>query len=315
MTNFAEELAAVEDEPEPATNGKSDPGTKNEVKLVPFRDLLAPDLMTKGLIKGLIDMDALAMVFGEPGCGKTFFAIDLALSVAEGRPFFGLKTKKARVVYIAAEAGKAIRNRVAAWATERWDEESDVDFQAIVTPVNLCDGKYRDARRIVEVVGDDNADLVIIDTVSRAMAGGDENSPEDMGTFITRSTGCERGWAAPSSRSTIPGKTPAEGRGDGRACAVPSTPRSRSSDRTTASSPRPPQSSVTCLAGRSWRFACCRSISAPTRTATWSGPAWLSRPTTYPRPRSSAARPSRRSMHLTSSFAMAAPRCRRMRSG
>lgn len=118
---------------------------------------------------------------GEPGCGKTFLALDVGLCVAEGREWFGHKTKPGRVVYVAAEAGRSIRNRVAAWAQERWSD-GEIDFQAAVSPVNLCDLKMGDADRLAAAIG--AADVVIVDTVSRALAGGDENAPADMGTFV-----------------------------------------------------------------------------------------------------------------------------------
>lgn len=179
--HFAEVIAEVMTE-EP--NGRDTQPTDKTIKLIGFRDLIAPDLTSNGLIKGFIDRGALAMVFGEPGCGKTFFALDMALALADGREWFGLTTKKARVVYLAAEAGKAIRNRVAAWANARWDQASDIDFRAIVSPVDLCNVKLKDAREIATTIGAGNVDVLVVDTVSRAMAGGDENSPADMGTFV-----------------------------------------------------------------------------------------------------------------------------------
>lgn len=173
--------AALAEEP-PKPNGHD---RRDEIELLGFRDLLEPNLETKGLVKGLVDAETLVMAYGEPGCGKTFFALDMALAVAAGREWFGHRTKEARVVYVAAEAGKSIRNRVAAWAAVKWDEESEIDFRAVVSPVNLCEAKLEDAKKIGRAVGGPgSADLVIIDTVSRAMAGGDENSPADMGGFV-----------------------------------------------------------------------------------------------------------------------------------
>jgi KaiC/GvpD/RAD55 family RecA-like ATPase len=161
-------------------------GAARPVTLLSFGEMLAPNLATKGLVKGIIDREALALVYGEPGSGKTFLGLDLALSVAAGRGWFGRSTKRGRVIYVAAEAGKSIRNRVAAWAGQRWDERTEVDFHAVVSPVDLChlkDGEnLKRLRQLVETIG--KADIVIIDTVSRALAGGDENSPADMGAFV-----------------------------------------------------------------------------------------------------------------------------------
>src|SRR5258706_3804854 len=110
-------------------NGAARP--KAGIELVPFRDLLEPDLINRGLVKGIINVGALVAIYGEPGCGKTFLTLDLALSVADGRSWFGHKVpKRGRVVYVAAEAGASIRNRVGAWAQEKWGDR-EIDFHLV----------------------------------------------------------------------------------------------------------------------------------------------------------------------------------------
>jgi hypothetical protein len=52
------------------------------------------------LIDGLIETDTLGVVFGDPGCGKSFIAADIALSVATGDPFHGRPTKQGAVFFI-----------------------------------------------------------------------------------------------------------------------------------------------------------------------------------------------------------------------
>ena len=39
------------------------------------------------LVEGMIERDTLGLVFGDPGCGKSFLGVDLALSVATGHSF------------------------------------------------------------------------------------------------------------------------------------------------------------------------------------------------------------------------------------
>jgi hypothetical protein len=155
---------------------------RDGIEIIEFADLLEPELTTRSLVKGLIDARALALFYGEAGCGKTFLALDMALHVAAGREWFGRRTTGGRVVYVAAEAGRSIRNRVAAWAREKGNGIA-VDFAAVVSPVDLCHPKTWDVPELAAAVG--GADLVIIDTVSRALAGGNENAPDDMGAFVT----------------------------------------------------------------------------------------------------------------------------------
>jgi len=154
------------------------------LEVVTFAEMLEPNLDTRSLVKGLLDTAAIALIYGESGCGKTFFALDLALHIAAGRDWFGRKVTRGRVVYVAAEAGRSIRNRVAAFAIEKWRRDEEIDFVAVVSPVDLCHlGKGDDIDRLAASIG--TADVVVIDTVSRALAGGNENAPDDMGAFVT----------------------------------------------------------------------------------------------------------------------------------
>jgi len=181
---MSDPLDAIEAKISSASRPNGEDKSKPAIELLGFRDMLVPNLTTKGLVKGIIDRETIVLIYGEPACGKTFLALDLGLSIAAGRDWFDRRTKQGRVVYVAAEAGTSIRNRVAAWAGENWDETSEIDFQAVVSPVDLCDPKVGDAGRLASAIGHKNADVVIVDTVSRAMAGGDENSPADMGLFV-----------------------------------------------------------------------------------------------------------------------------------
>jgi KaiC/GvpD/RAD55 family RecA-like ATPase len=181
MGDMTEETAAEFVKP----NGAA--GLGHKVEIIAYDDLLRPNLTNKGLVKGLIEIGAVVLIVGLPGCGKTFLALDLALSVASGLPFLGHKVIRGRVVYVAAEAGKSIRNRVAAWHREH-DAADEVDFAAVVSPVDLGhhkQGKESGATALLRAIEESGgANTLIIDTVSRALAGANENSPDDMGGFI-----------------------------------------------------------------------------------------------------------------------------------
>ena len=73
---------------------RSNGPAKPSFELVSFDDLLEPNLTTNGLVKGVIGAGALVLVYGEPGCGKTFLVLDLGLSVADGREWFGHRTRR-----------------------------------------------------------------------------------------------------------------------------------------------------------------------------------------------------------------------------
>src|SRR5438093_783259 len=55
------------------------------------------------LAKDLFPKNSVGLIVGESQAGKTFLALDLAVAVATGRPFFGKQVTKGGVLYIPAE--------------------------------------------------------------------------------------------------------------------------------------------------------------------------------------------------------------------
>jgi hypothetical protein len=163
------------------------PLRQRPLEIIKFADM-QPRLAGKPLIKGYLEQEQVSLLVGEKGCGKTFFALNRDLHIAAGCDWFGRKVRQAPVVYLAAEAGGSIQNRVVAWRREHGFESSDIPFAAIITPVDLCHPSAGDVQRVIDTVRQvgfgDIIGLLEIDTVNRAMAGGDENAPDDMGGFI-----------------------------------------------------------------------------------------------------------------------------------
>lgn len=159
--------------------------TFGRLEVMTIADMRKPNLTTRPLVKGLIDQESVNLFYGDQGCGKTFLALDIGLCVAAGMPWFGKRTVKGGVVYVAAEGGRRIKNRVAAWLQQR-DCEVDIPFAAVVSPVNLCGLEPGDVDKLIAAFKPAHVPvtLVIIDTVSRSLAGGNENAPDDMGAFI-----------------------------------------------------------------------------------------------------------------------------------
>lgn len=152
--------------------------------LVPLSDL-KPDLTTRPLVEGFLDQRTLCLVYGPSNCGKTFFVLDLALHVATAMPWIGHPTHPGKVIYLAAEAGRSISNRVAAWMAARCHPNWLPHFAAVLDPINLCDKDSKDLPHLLSQIhhtGD--ADLIVVDTVARAMSGASENSADSMGRFV-----------------------------------------------------------------------------------------------------------------------------------
>ncbi|HEY8161723.1 MAG TPA: bifunctional DNA primase/polymerase [Methylocystis sp.] len=65
------------------------------------------------LVKKLIPLDGICFIGGQSGAGKTFVAVDLAVSLAGGEPFFGHKVaERVGVAIFAAEGASTIASRV-----------------------------------------------------------------------------------------------------------------------------------------------------------------------------------------------------------
>jgi hypothetical protein len=172
-------------------NGRDPNSPWREIEIVRYADMQAR-LDTRPLVKDFLQHEQLSLFFGETGCGKTFLVLGLALHIAAGLDWFGRRVDQGAVVYVAAEAGRSIFNRVAAF--KRATGISDIPFFAVTSSLDLCHAAVGDLDRLIATIKSTTSEAirhVTIDTVSRALAGGDENGPADMGAFV-KSMDCLR---------------------------------------------------------------------------------------------------------------------------
>ena len=150
------------------------------------RALFWPELRLRSrphyLVKGVLDTRSFAEIFGPTGSGKSFIAIDLGLHVALGHSWRGRRVKQAGVLYVSAEGGAAVINRLLAWSDHHGERLDDVAFAVVLEPTNLLDHSG-----IAQIVADaatvPDLGLIIIDTVARVMPGSDE-SAEPMSLLV-----------------------------------------------------------------------------------------------------------------------------------
>lgn len=166
----------------PKPNGR-DPDWR-EIRLVRYADL-GVNVNSRPLIRGILEHGQTSLLVGKSGSGKTFLALDLALHVAAGTAWLGHHVDQGRVVYVAAEAGMSIGNRIAAWRGHH--SLTALPFSAVVQAIDLCHPKTGDIDRLIAAIGCDEEErpaLLVIDTISRVLAGGNENAPDDMGALV-----------------------------------------------------------------------------------------------------------------------------------
>ena len=135
------------------------------------------------LIDGLIPDKSLSMMYGEPGCGKTFVALDMALSIAHEAQWQLQGTMGGQVVYVAGEGVGGLKKRISAWHIHR-KLSPRAPFIVVPASVDLMDiYNTQDLHTTIRAASKGPVRLVIFDTLARSMTG-DENSSQDIGQAV-----------------------------------------------------------------------------------------------------------------------------------
>ena len=188
MTTFADAGMSGEDfAKQHGPNGAAPP--PGRLRLVPPSEMDWRGAQLN-LVKGILGFGMMALLYGASGSAKTLIALSLALHVALGRAWCGRAVKKGFVAYLAPEGGHSVHLRFHAWCRHHGLDPSDdtMPFRTVPVRVDLCKSDA-DLREIIANIKAAEPELgpcilVVVDTVSRALDGGDENSPADMGSFV-----------------------------------------------------------------------------------------------------------------------------------
>jgi hypothetical protein len=135
------------------------------------------------LVKGLLSPAEISLLVGAKNARKTFLALHLCYGVAQGWPtIFGRRVKQTPVLYLIAEGEAGIGKRVKALVRHYG---RCPDFHVIAQPIDLLrsNASAGDLHDVIEAAKMRQVGLIVVDTISRAMMGGDENAPTDMGTL------------------------------------------------------------------------------------------------------------------------------------
>jgi hypothetical protein len=71
------------------------------------------------LVEGVIPRHGLSCLYGPPGVGKSFLALDLALRIGCGLPWLNRPAKEGHVGYVFGEGEHGLKQRLAAWGIQR----------------------------------------------------------------------------------------------------------------------------------------------------------------------------------------------------
>lgn len=143
------------------------------------------------LIDGVLPMDAIAVMYAEPGAGKTFVALDWCAHLATGREAWEGRPLRAdtRALYVYAEGAPGLRKRRDAWEVNH-DMRIEGNLWFIIRAANfLSNGApesvedWPEMCRIVETL---QPHLIVVDTLSRSIPGADENDQSVMSGLLAR---------------------------------------------------------------------------------------------------------------------------------
>lgn len=131
-------------------------------------------------VKGVIPRQGIGSIYGQPGSGKSFLAIDLLAAVQKGEWWFGYRTKHCPVVYVALEGQGGLCTRLKAYA----EKKGHNGIAVMDMPFDIRDAEQR-ADLIEVICGAGLAGgIVCLDTLAASAAGMEENSSADMGEVI-----------------------------------------------------------------------------------------------------------------------------------
>lgn len=162
---------------------------------VQWADLDAPGPTYDWLVKSILTANEVSFLLGESQSGKSFLAIDLALSVARGIDWFGHRSRKSGVIYQAGESATGVRRRRLPAYRAAFDVAREaVPFTLLQRPLDLYTSDeqveaFIDECRYWGGTYDVPLGLIVIDTFNKATPGANENDGKDMGAVLAR---CDR---------------------------------------------------------------------------------------------------------------------------
>lgn len=145
-----------------------------------MRDDPAPPM--DWLVVGMIPARGLTTLAGAPASGKSALAAALAVAVATGSSWLGLRVPHGAALFISAEAADSTERRIRALVGHH---NPDVPIAFGRSQLNLAeDGAAAEISKALDkacsLIGQDIT-LIIIDALGSSTRGSDENSGRDMG--------------------------------------------------------------------------------------------------------------------------------------
>jgi hypothetical protein len=145
-------------------------------------DQIQVDTQRRGyLVKELLASTGLAVVWGPPKCGKSFWAVDVAMHIALGWEYRGRRVQQAPTVYVGLEGQHGLPARIEAF--KRHHGVSQAPFYLVLVRLDLIAEVATLIADIKAQIGDVMPGAVFIDTLNRSLVGS-ESKDEDMSRYL-----------------------------------------------------------------------------------------------------------------------------------
>lgn len=150
--------------------------------LVPANEYAAQPAPISWLIKHWVQDNALIMVHGPSGGGKTFVVLDWCLNIASHSPdWLDHRIHGGSVVYLAGEGHHGLRSRIAAWGQRNGAVPDSFFISRSGCDLNTPEG-FAKVAQSVDLLSH-RPKLIVVDTLHRFLQG-DENSAQDAKTML-----------------------------------------------------------------------------------------------------------------------------------
>jgi hypothetical protein len=146
------------------------------------------------LVQGILFSETLAVIYGPPGSGKSFLALDLGVHLAAGIDWAGREAKMGGVIYVSAEGQRGFRKRLVA-VRDTMSLPKKTPFYMIADAPNLGSLEGDAEKMIAQINAHCTSKpiaLVVLDTLSRVIGSGDENDSVDMGILVANAERIKR---------------------------------------------------------------------------------------------------------------------------
>jgi hypothetical protein len=177
------------EEPTPTEPANDQPRPTGLYSILGVEDLLSRPPQ-RFILARHVPENSLGFVYGDPGTGKSFILLDWALHMAFAMPDWNgdALTAPGAVAYIAGEGVSGMGQRIRSWMAAHGKAREDIPanrFGLLHESINFM--QPTDVVKLADTLRAAMAGplgLIVVDTVSRALPGADENLQKEMTLFV-----------------------------------------------------------------------------------------------------------------------------------